>query len=131
MLWSCIDVCSKEWCRNYRTGVCTVAFTWVGQRQVRHRFLLHSIINPIDMHTDFHQQRRDHAAFKLLKDFLNEDVDLVELEHVLNDMLIHYLRPAHEWNISREHALYAIDNSEVLMRLLRKMREFGRQEEMI
>lgn len=106
-------------------------YSWAGQRQVRHRFLLHSIINLTAMHTDFHQQRRDHAAFKLLKDFLNEDVDLVELEHVLNDMLIHYLRPAHEWNISREHALYAIDNSEVLMRLLRKMREFGRQEEMI
>ena len=98
---------------------------------MRHRFLLHSIINLTAMHTDFHQQRRDHAAFKLLKDFLNEDVDLVELEHVLNDMLIHYLRPAHEWNISREHALYAIDNSEILMRLLRKMREFGMREEMI
>jgi hypothetical protein len=89
------------------------------------------IINPIDMHNEFHQQRRDHAAFKLLKDFLNDDVDIVELEHVLNDMLIHYLRPAHEWNISREHALYAIDNSEILTRLLRKMREFGMREEMI
>lgn len=83
------------------------------------------------MHTDLSQQRRDHAAFKLLKDFLNDDVDLVELEHVLNDMLLHYLRPAQEWNISREHAAYAIDHSEVLMRLLRKMREFGKREEMI
>lgn len=112
-------------------GAKPLLYSGVGQRQVRHRLLLHSIINLIAMHTDFYQQRRDHAAFKLLKGFLNDDVDLVELEHVLNDMLLHYLRPAHEWNISREHALYAIDNSEILMRLLRKMREFGRQEEMI
>jgi hypothetical protein len=104
-------------------------FGWT--RQVRHRLFAAFIINPIDMQSEFHQQRRENAAFSLLKDFLNDDVDLVELEHVLNDMLIHYLRPAVEWNISREHALYAIDNSEVLMRLLRKMREFGVREEII
>lgn len=119
-------------------GAVTTVMNWihyscleVGQRQVRHRSLLHFIINLANMHADFHQQRRNSAAFRLLKDFVNDDVDLVELEHVLNDMLLHYLRPAHEWNISREHALHAIDHSEILMRLLRKMREFGRKEAMI
>jgi hypothetical protein len=79
------------------------------------------------MHTSKIQESRQSAAEELLSNYLNQDVDLIEIERMLNDMLRHYLRPTDEWNLSRKYALLALDTSEVLTRLLKEIGDYGKR----
>ena len=78
------------------------------------------------MHTSKIQGSRQSAAEELLSNYLNQDVDLIEIERMHNEMLRHYLRPTDEWNLSRKYALLALDTSEVLTRLLKEIGDYGK-----
>ncbi|MCF0038793.1 hypothetical protein [Dyadobacter fanqingshengii] len=78
------------------------------------------------MHTKQCQESRQNAAEELLGNYLNQDVDLIEIERMHNEMLRHYLRPTDEWNLSRKYALLALDTSEVITRLLKEIGDYGK-----
>ncbi|TLV00488.1 hypothetical protein [Dyadobacter luticola] len=79
------------------------------------------------MQAEQNQNDRQSAAEALLVNYINRDVDLIEVERMHNDMVLHYFRPADGWNPSYEHKLEAFYNAEIVTRLLRELSAFGKK----
>jgi hypothetical protein len=69
---------------------------------------------------------RQAAAEELLSKYVNRDVDLIEVERMYTDMILHYFHPANGWNPSYQHKLDILYSADVITRLLRDLGEFGR-----
>jgi hypothetical protein len=117
---------TDERCRGYRNCLNTIAFLEVGQRQVRHRFLLHDTSNHQQIMCSSEDHLRENlTAEELLQSFLTPDIDLIELERVQSDLLMHYFRPESDSYPSRERAAQVLDQSETMMKILRQIWDFG------
>lgn len=98
----------------------------VGQRQVRHRLLLHATFNFINMR-QYENVPCRLTAQKVIQNFLDHETEPIDIERLCNDMLIHYLRPTNDWNLAREHRKLAIENAEILLELLRGIGELRKE----
>lgn len=67
------------------------------------------------------------CAEEIINDFLSNDIDMEEVEALYIDMLHHYLRPTSDWNLGLSNTAHALDNSYLVMRLLRQLKHYQKQ----
>jgi hypothetical protein len=82
-------------------------------------FLLRKTSNKGFMHTNQTNSNCEHTAESIIEDFLSQGVDAIEIERILNDMLIYYLRPTDDRAPSRTYAVEVIDSAEIMISMLR------------
>lgn len=81
------------------------------------------------MHTSLNNSTCEHTAESIIEDFLSQGVDAIEIERILNDMLIYYLRPTDDWAPSRTYAVEVIDSAEIMISMLRGISKLGKPRE--
>jgi hypothetical protein len=67
------------------------------------------------------------SAEDIVNNFLGNDIDMEEIESLYIDMLHHYLRPTSDWNLGLTNTTDVLDNSYLVMRLLRQLKHYQRQ----